>query len=116
MILILDLDDIIFSTQSISRQTVEPAVQILRTYYNIDDLRDCSRIFKKGIFEKIVEREKIATEKVWVIGDNPESELIVGNSLGMNTIQRLGRYPEKSPYVDYGMNSFEELNDILKWH
>lgn len=208
MILILDLDDTIFSTQSISRQIVEPAVQILRTYYTakhgiresvqliddlwkypfdsilqkyqipiniqeefffkldnieynlniqpfedyyfvqqlqvkkylvttgfvglqkakikalniqndfvevyIDDPRDNNRIFKKGIFEKIVEHEKIAAKKVWVIGDNPDSELIAGNSLGMNTIQRLGRYPEKPPYVDYGMNSFEELNDIIK--
>ena len=79
----------------------------------IDDPRDLNRIYKQGIFEQILQQEKISPNEVWVIGDNPESELIAGKALGMRTIHRVKSENIKSDYADYSITSFQELEEIL---
>ena len=80
----------------------------------IDDPREKDRAFKKGIFEKILAKEKLQPEEVWVIGDNPDSELKAGKALGMNTIQRLKRKDSKAKNADYTIETFKELEMIIK--
>lgn len=76
----------------------------------IDNPFDKKRKFKKGIFQEIM--QETASEEVWVIGDNPEAELLAGKELGLKTIQRLNNN-EKSMHADYEIKAFDELKMIL---
>lgn len=80
----------------------------------IDDILDPKRVFKKGIFENILKERNIEPELVYVIGDNPRSELKAGFVLGLKVIQvsRFGQ--KKSEYADFMINDFNELIKILK--
>lgn len=80
----------------------------------IDDILDQKRIHKKGIFKNILLEKNIHPNLVYVIGDNPNSELKAGFELGLNTIQvsKLGQ--EKSEYANYCISDFNELVTILK--
>ena len=77
----------------------------------IDDPFDKNRKFKKGIFEQII--TGIDPKQVWIIGDNPNSELKTGKELGLNTVQRLHENIEKSVYADYVIQTFDELKNII---
>ena len=79
----------------------------------IDDPTDQPRQHKKGLFEMILTNWSTAEERVWVIGDNPDSELKAGKTLGLKTIQRIVPGQVKSQNADYGIYSFEELSTIL---
>lgn len=78
----------------------------------IDDPNSPQRIFKKGIFSKIIEERKLETQDVWVIGDNPQSELVAGKELGMNTVLRRNKF-EKNSSVDYEINSFKDIENLF---
>lgn len=80
----------------------------------IDDILDPKRVFKKGIFENILKERNIEPELVYIIGDNPSSELKAGFELGLKVIQvsRFGQ--KKSKYADFMINDFNELIKILK--
>lgn len=80
----------------------------------IDDPRENPRQYKIDIFSQILVETKMAPEEIWVIGDNPESEIKAGKALGMKTIQRRSKSKESSPYADYEIDSFEELPEILE--
>lgn len=80
----------------------------------IDNILDPNRIFKKGIFTKIINEKKIKKELVYIIGDNPESELKAGYELGLQTIQVAKLKQKKSKYSTYIIYDFNELNDIIK--
>lgn len=79
----------------------------------IDDILDPNRIFKKGIFRKILSTKNIEHEQVYIIGDNPQSELKAGYELGLKTIQvsKLGQ--RKSEYANYIIADFSELIEII---
>jgi len=79
-----------------------------------DEIFDPKRVFKKGIFENILFEKKIDPKLVYVIGDNPNSELKAGFELGLNTIQvsKLGQ--KKSEYSDYYISDYNEFITILK--
>ncbi|MEM1119221.1 MAG: HAD family hydrolase [Bacteroidota bacterium] len=79
----------------------------------IDDPRIKPRQYKLDIFRQILIQSKIDPKKIWVIGDNPNSELKAGKQLGMNTIQRRSASKQSSKYADYEISSFEEIVDIL---
>lgn len=79
----------------------------------IDNPLDKNRKYKQGIFQEIQARKGIESQHTWVIGDNPNSELIAGSNLGMRTIQRLKRGEDKASFVDYGISTFRELGQIL---
>ena len=51
---------------------------------------------------------------MYLIGDNPESEIKAGKKLGMRTIQRKSDSKVSSKYSDYEIESFEELKEIIK--
>jgi FMN phosphatase YigB (HAD superfamily) len=52
-------------------------------------------------------------EEFWIIGDNPDSEILAGSKLGMKTIQRKTRECEVSMQADYVIESFVELERII---
>lgn len=80
---------------------------------HIDDPRKRPRQHKIDIFKQILLETKKAPSDIWVIGDNPESELKAGKQLGMRTIQRKSSTKLSSVYADFEIESFEELKNIL---
>lgn len=80
----------------------------------VDDPRVVPRRTKIDIFRQLLADTKLAPHQFWVIGDNPESEIKAGNELGMKTIQRTSKSKELSKLADYKIDSFEELEAILK--
>lgn len=80
----------------------------------IDDPRQFPRKYKVDIFRQILLNSKINPENVWVIGDNPDSEIKVGKELGMKTIQRKSKHKKIAELADYKIESFVELEEILK--
>ena len=81
---------------------------------HIDNPYEEVRLYKKGIFEKIIENLNYSPKEIWVIGDNPESELKAAHELGLRTIQRIRPDDSKSTYAEYDISSFEELRQIIK--
>ncbi|MEW7292804.1 HAD family hydrolase [Aquimarina sp. 2304DJ70-9] len=79
----------------------------------IDNVLDPNRIFKKGIFEKILSQKCVDQKSVFIIGDNTESEIKAGYELGLNTIQvsKLGQ--KKSKYSNYNISNYSELLEII---
>ena len=53
----------------------------------IDDPYKENRLGKKNIFSDIAYRYNLKPSQIWIIGDNPDSEIAAGNALGMNTVQ-----------------------------
>jgi putative hydrolase of the HAD superfamily len=80
---------------------------------HIDDPRSVPRKHKIDIFREIHLGSKKAAHELWVIGDNPESEIKAGKSLGMRTIQRKSINKDLSEFADYKIDSFKELKGIL---
>ena len=81
---------------------------------HIDDPRAEPRIHKQGIFQQILNDQWYSAEQIWVIGDNPASELQAGKALGMRTVQRLGTEKQRAPWVEFELRSFAELEEVFK--
>ncbi|MBC8753522.1 HAD hydrolase-like protein [Kordia sp. YSTF-M3] len=80
----------------------------------IDNILSSERVFKKGIFQSILLERKIEPQLVYIIGDNPNSELKAGFELGLHTVQVAKFGQEKSDYANYCISNFNELIPILK--
>lgn len=81
---------------------------------HIDDPRLIPRMHKYKIFSNILDHFNLQSEEIWVIGDNPESEIKAAHSLGMKTIQRLTKSKPVSGLADFRIKTFKELKDILQ--
>lgn len=81
---------------------------------HIDDILSPKRIFKKGIFQRILSERQLDSKSVYIIGDNPNSELKAGFELGLQTVQVSKFGQEKSNYAKYCISDFNELLTILK--
>ena len=55
----------------------------------IDAVDEPERKGKEGIFRSIMDAAGLSPEEVIVVGDNPDSEIEVGNRLGIRTVQIL---------------------------
>ncbi len=81
---------------------------------HIDDPFQKPRNNKRSIFQGLLATRQLAAHSVWIIGDNPDSEIKAGKDLGMNTIQRLKKKDQiPSPLSDFSIHSFAELAAIL---
>jgi len=80
----------------------------------IDDPSQPNRIYKKGIFTKILNQSNLTPSQIWVIGDNPDSELKAGMELGMSTIQVIKGLTPKSSIADFHIESFEKISSIIR--
>ncbi|MDB5021447.1 MAG: hypothetical protein JWQ28_2574 [Pedobacter sp.] len=82
----------------------------------VDNIYDENRLGKKKIFEKIAHDNDLIPDLVWIVGDNPDSEITAGNELGMKTVQIIRPGIEQSDKASYVISSFFELNDLVtKW-
>lgn len=68
---------------------------------------------KTPLFEKIRDEANLESRDVLVVGDNPSSEIAVGNQLGMTTVQVLRPRVEPTSDADYHINSLPELWAVL---
>ncbi|MFK7758027.1 MAG: HAD family hydrolase [Flavobacteriales bacterium] len=80
----------------------------------IDNILDPKRIHKKGIFKNIMLEKNIDPNLIYIIGDNPDSELKAGFELGATTIQVAKFGQKKSQYAKHWITDFSELITILK--
>jgi len=80
---------------------------------HVDDPRAVPRIGKVGIISNIISKRHINPDSVWVIGDNPDSELKAGKELGCITVQRLNALKRKMADADIHMDSFHELGSRI---
>lgn len=82
----------------------------------VDNIYDENRLGKKRLFEKIAEEQGLIPDLIWIVGDNPDSEITAGNELGMKTVQIVRPGIEQSDKASYLICSFYELNDLVtKW-
>ena len=79
----------------------------------IDDPYQDNRLGKKNIFSKIAVRYQLHASQIWVIGDNPASEIAAGNELGMKTVQILRPGITGTDNANYVITSFHELKDLI---
>ena len=70
---------------------------------HIDQLDAPIRIHKKGIFQQILDSFHVKPSDIFVIGDNPQSELKAGRELGMVTVQVAKHGQTQSAFSDYYM-------------
>ena len=64
---------------------------------------------KTPLFEKIRAQQNWGVHEIAVVGDNPHSEIAVGNRLGMTTVQVLRPRVEPSAEANYRINDLSEL-------
>ena len=70
---------------------------------------------KKDFFIRLINKYCLIPEKTYVIGDNPDSEIEIGNVLNMITIQILRDNVIKGNNARYYINSFNDLKMIINW-
>jgi len=61
---------------------------------------------KEKIFREIVEHTGFKPSEILVVGDDPDSEIEIGNRLGMRTVQIL------RPGVNYGLNATSHIHQL----
>lgn len=81
---------------------------------HIDEIDDTHRLYKKGIFERLVNSINKDLRDFLVIGDNPESEIKAGNELGLTTVQVAKFGQPKSSHAHYYIQHYQELIQILE--
>jgi len=80
----------------------------------IDDLYAVNRPGKKEIFSGIAKKYHLKPDQVWIVGDNPTSEINAGNELGMTTVLRInGEETKIEGEPTFTISSFDELKKII---
>jgi len=85
----IKMDKILVTTGLTELQNAKIDALGIRKDFNkifIDDPRRKPRTNKFQIFNKIIDSEKLDPKQIWVIGDNPESEIMAAAKLGINTV------------------------------
>ncbi|PTX20203.1 putative hydrolase of the HAD superfamily [Pontibacter mucosus] len=67
---------------------------------------------KKDVFESILERYTLDTSEVWVVGDDPESEIKAGKELGLTTVL-YSKNGNHSTHATHAISHFSELGELL---
>lgn len=80
----------------------------------IDEIDASQRIYKRGIFQNLIDSREIERSKIIVIGDNPNSEIKAGHELGLKTVQVAKFGQPKSSYADHYIQNYQDLIPILE--
>jgi putative hydrolase of the HAD superfamily len=80
---------------------------------HIDAIEESRPKGKLHAFKAILEAHGFSPKEVLVVGDNPDSEIAVGNQLGMATIQILRPGVAASPAATHRIHSLAELKRFL---
>jgi putative hydrolase of the HAD superfamily len=79
----------------------------------IDAIDEPHRIHKEGFFKQILETRSLSPHETLVVGDNADSEIAVGNRLGMPTVQILRPGVTRDNRARYHIRGLEELKALL---
>lgn len=79
----------------------------------IDVMDEPVRRGKRGVFEYLMARHGLAPDEVLVVGDNPDSEIEAGNSLGITTVQTLRPGVARGDNAKHHIRGLEELKPLL---
>lgn len=82
----------------------------------VDDIYQDNRVGKKGLFQQIAEKTGLSPDRIWIVGDNPDSEIKAGNELNMNTVHIARAGVEPSPLAKYQIHNFKELKSLVEKH
>ena len=80
---------------------------------HIDAIDDVERKGKHGIFEEILSGHELKPAETLVVGDNPESEIAVGNRLGIGTVQILRPGVPRGETAKHHISTLAELKELL---
>jgi putative hydrolase of the HAD superfamily len=80
----------------------------------VDDIYQERRIGKKGLFKQIAEQTGLSPAQIWIVGDNPDSEIKAGNALDMKTVHIARVGVEPSDLAKYQVSSFYELKALIE--
>jgi FMN phosphatase YigB (HAD superfamily) len=86
----------------------------LFTAIHIDAIDEPHPQGKLRAFEAILQAHQLTPSEVLVVGDNPDSEIAVGNRLGMTSIQTLRPGVPASPAVSHHIRTLAELERFLE--
>jgi len=112
----INRDKILVTTGLLELQTVKIDALGIRQDFKavyIDDPRSKPRKDKYFIFKEILNETDLKADQIWVIGDNPESEIKAAYKLGMKTIQRKSESKVKSEHTNYYIETFYELDKVI---
>jgi putative hydrolase of the HAD superfamily len=79
----------------------------------IDAIDGADRSGKRGIFEQIMSTHDLVPADVWVVGDNPESELAAAQSLGLRAVQMLRPGVLPSDCASHHVAGLRELIELM---
>ncbi|MEO5909363.1 MAG: HAD hydrolase-like protein [Pelobium sp.] len=68
---------------------------------------------KKDVFKDLAIRYDLKNEHIYIIGDNPDSEIKDGNNLGMVTIQIFRNGKIEFNQAQFAITSFDSLKTII---
>lgn len=81
---------------------------------HIDSIVEQPRRRKQAIFADIVRQYGLMASRVWVVGDNGESEIAAGNQLGMITVQMLRPGVERCDTARHFVRDLVELQALIE--
>lgn len=88
-------------------------IEPLFTELYVDAIDQPNRLGKQALFERILTDYDLTPAEVLVVGDNPDSEIEVGNRLGIQTVQILRPGVPRTDNATFHIRSFAELRDLL---
>jgi putative hydrolase of the HAD superfamily len=88
-------------------------IEHMLTELHIDAIDEPGPKGKLHAFESILRNHQLSPAEVLVVGDNPESEIAVGNQLGMITIQILRPGVTPSPVARHQIRWLHELKSFF---
>jgi FMN phosphatase YigB (HAD superfamily) len=79
----------------------------------VDAIDEPDRLGKQGVFARILTDYELTSAEVLVVGDNADSEIRVGNHLGMRTVQTLRPGVPRASTATFHIHSLSELRKLL---
>jgi len=100
------------------RRLQESKIRALRlerlfTALYVDAIDEPDRLGKQGFFGLILRNYGLSSAGVLVVGDNADSEIEVGNRLGMATVQTLRSGVPRASNARFHIHSLPELKELL---
>ncbi|TCO82366.1 putative hydrolase of the HAD superfamily [Plasticicumulans lactativorans] len=88
-------------------------ISALFTAIRIDAIDEPDRKGKRGLFLELIDTYRLPRKEVLVVGDNPESEIEAGNSLGLRTVQILRPGVSRGSNASHYIDGLAELLPLL---
>jgi putative hydrolase of the HAD superfamily len=115
---IAELPGMRFLVTSGFRKLQESKIRLLKlaplfTAIHIDAIDEPDRLGKQGLFEQIMRGHALRPAEVLIVGDSADSEIAVGNRLGIRTVQTLRPGVPRTEKAMFHVKSLTELRPLL---